>query len=264
MFTKDQLAAQLDAMNIPSDASLLVHSSMKSVGEVEGGAETVLDVFCEHLRNGLLVMPTHTWDTIDNDNNLYDYRTEPSCVGILGTLLLKRKGAIRSLHPSHSVAAFGKDAEEFVEGEHSCQTPCPREGVMGKLLDRGGKILFLGCPLTKNTFIHGVEEWAQIPNRLSEPQLRYIVMRDGSLYFTTMCVHSAPVPDVSANYGKLEQPLIELGAAEVFPFGDARCVLCDCTEMTRIVSELLILKPDIFLDNEPIERRLIDAVAEPQ
>lgn len=262
MHTREQLRSQLCAMDIPRDGVLLVHSSMKAVGQAEGGAETVLDVLCEHMSDGLLLMPTHTWATINNEHNIYDYTAEPSCTGILGSLLLRLPGSVRSLHPSHSVAAWGKNAEEFVEGEHLCQTPCPRDGIMGKLLDAGGKILFLGCPLSKNTFIHGVEEWAQIPDRLGEPELRYIIMRDGSTYFTTMCPHRAPVPDISVNYAKLEAPLLELHAASEHRFGDARCILCDCSEMTRIVSEMLILEPDLFITPDPVSRRLILAVSE--
>ncbi len=261
MYTKNQLAEQFNEMGLSPNASLLVHSSMKSIGEVEGGAETVLDVLCEGLNSGLLVMPTHTWDTIIEENSTYDFRTEPSCTGILGTLLLKRPGAIRSLHPTHSVAAYGKDAEKFVEGEHLCQSPCPREGVMGKLLDRHGKVLFIGCPLSKNTFIHGVEEWAGVSHRLSEPILRNIVMRDGRVFFTAVARHSAPIPDVSLNYAKLEQPFLELGIAKEFRFGDARCVLCDCDGMTLLVSEMLILQPDLFLDDKPVEKSLLEAVA---
>ncbi len=260
MYTKQQLLRQLGKTGLPSDASLLVHSSMKAVGEVRGGADTVLDAFCEYLKDGLLVMPTHTWATVNNEHNTYDYRTEPSCTGILGTLLSQRPGAVRSLHPSHSVAAWGHDAAEFVDGEHYAQTPCPRDGIMGKLLDRGGKILFLGCPLSKNTFIHGVEEWAQIPNRLGEPELRNIIMPDGSTFFTMVSPHRAPINDVSVNYAKLEEPFLELGVASVHQIGDARCVLCDCAGMTRVVSEMLILEPDLFLDGEPVSRRLIDAV----
>lgn len=262
MYTRQQLASQLSEMNIPDDASLLVHSSMKSIGEVEGGAETVLDLLCGQLSNGLLIMPTHTWATVNNDHPVYDYTIEPSCTGVLGTLLLRRSGAVRSLHPTHSVAAWGKNAEKFVEGEHLAQTPCPRDGIMGKLLDAGGKVLFIGCPLSKNTFIHGIEEWAQIPDRLGEPELRYIIMRDGETFFNMVAPHKAPVSDVSINYAKLEAPFLELGAATEHYFGDARCILCDCAEMTRIVSEMLIIEPNLFLDNEPVSRRLIEAVRE--
>ena len=47
-------------MNIDQNGTIIVHSSMKSIGEVEGGADTVLDAFSEYMKDGLLVFPTHT------------------------------------------------------------------------------------------------------------------------------------------------------------------------------------------------------------
>lgn len=261
MYNRDVLMKQLEAMNIPKDATVLVHSSMKSVGEVEGGADTLLDCLCELVSDGLLVMPTHTWDTVNDENNLYNYAQTPSCTGILGKLLLERHGAIRSLHPTHSVVAWGKDAKSFVKDEHLRTTPCAREGCMGKLFDRKALVLFIGCPLSKNTMIHGVEEWTGTENRLSEPRVRNIVMYDGSLYMGMMCVHQSPVGDVSVNYAKLEKPLMKLGAATEHKLGDARCVLCQCDKMVRIVTELLICEPDIFLDDKPVQKKWIEALS---
>ena len=75
---------------------------------------------------------------------------------------------IRSLHPTHSVAALGKDAKVFTEGNEKFDTPCARGSSWGKLLDRQAKILLVGVDLKRNTFIHGIEEWMDIPGRLSE------------------------------------------------------------------------------------------------
>lgn len=260
MYTKGEIMKQLGAMGIPSDATLMVHSSMRSVGEIEGGAETLLDCLCELVCDGLLVMPTHTWDTVNDQDPVFDPASTPSCTGILGSLLLRREGTVRSLHPTHSVAAWGRDAKSFVDGEHLAETPCPRDGCMGKLLDRGGLVLFIGCPLSKNTFLHGVEEWAGIENRLSEPRTRCIIMPDGSMFMGEMRVHSAPVDDISVNYAKMEKPFLELGAASEATLGDARCVLCRCADMVRITTELLICEPDLFLDDKPVSRRLLDGL----
>ncbi len=259
-YNKQALLTQLAEMGIRHDDTLMVHSSMKSMGAVDGGAETVLDALCEYLCDGLLVMPTHTWHTINDEHSTFDPATEPSCTGILGTLLLNRPGAVRSLHPSHSVAAYGKDAERFVENEQYVTTPCAREGCMGKLLDRGGRILFIGVPLTKNTFIHGVEEWNGIENRLSEPSPRYIVMPNGSVFLASMCSHKSPAGDISLNYGKLEKPFLKLGAATEGRLGDARCVLCDCRKMLIITSQLLIRDPDLFLSKRPITSAMLKNV----
>lgn len=257
MYTKKQLTAQLRKMKLSPDETLLVHSSFKAMGEVAGGAQTVLDALCEYLSEGLLLMPTHTWDSVGPDNPSFDARTTPGCTGVLGTLLLERPGAVRSLHPTHSLAAWGKDAAEFIKGEQYRSTPCPREGCMGRLLDRRGKVLFIGCPLSKNTFLHGVEEWAGIEHRLGEEYTCIITDASGSGFIGSMRSHRAPVPDVSLNYAKMEQPFLELGAAFEGALGEARCVLCDCARMTRITTELLILQPDLFLDDKPVDPALL-------
>ena len=158
MYTKSDLLRDLAAMNIDPNGTLLVHSSVKAVGAVEGGAEAILDALCDYMQNGLLILPTHTWRQMNETYTVFDSRTEPSCVGALTNLFMKRDGVVRSLHPTHSVAARGADAESYTAGEELTTTPCARNGCWGKLYDRRAQILFLGCSLKSNTYLHGVEE----------------------------------------------------------------------------------------------------------
>ena len=59
MHTKDSLIAQLSAM-LPSDATVLMHSSCKSLGQMDNGGDTILDALTEYFSRGLVVLPTHT------------------------------------------------------------------------------------------------------------------------------------------------------------------------------------------------------------
>lgn len=152
MFTKETLLQDIAGMNINPKGTLLIHSSLKAIGPVEGGAETVLDAWSEYMQDGLLIFPTHTWRQIGKETLTFDSRTLPSCVGILPELFRHRPGVVRSLHPTHSMAALGQDAASYTAGEETRTTPCPREGCWGKLLDRDAEILFLGCTLRSNTF----------------------------------------------------------------------------------------------------------------
>lgn len=253
MYTRSKLQEDIENLGIASSDTLLVHSSMKAVGEVENGAETVLDAFIYCLRDGLLVFPTHTWDKIGHDTNIFDPLTEPSCVGILTNLFMKRPGVVRSWHPTHSVAALGRGAEDYVAGEENYDTPCSRNGCWGKLYDLGAKVLFLGCGLTKNTLIHGVEEWNHIPNRLlKKPRRLKIRKPDGTLLNRPMHGHYHPSGDVSHNYGKLEAPLLYTGIAQKGKIGDAVSVLCDIRRMVDLTSSFLKRNPDLFLDSKPV------------
>lgn len=105
-YTKKHLKEQLYQMGLNGTETILIHSSMKAIGDVEGGAETVLDAWMEYFKEGLLLLPTHTWKTVNESHPVFDSQKEPSCVGVLTNLFMKREGVVRSLHPTHSMAAL--------------------------------------------------------------------------------------------------------------------------------------------------------------
>ncbi|SDD83315.1 aminoglycoside 3-N-acetyltransferase [Paenibacillus sp. UNCCL117] len=253
MYTKEHLIMQLEQLGIDGKGTLLVHSSMKSMGPVEGGADTVLDAFAEYMKEGLLVLPTHTWSYIKADNPRFYVEHSPSCVGILPELFRGRPGVVRSLHPTHSVAALGRDAAAFTGGDHQFDTPCARGSAWGKLLDRKATILLVGVDLRRNTFIHGVEEWADIPGRLTDDhEMLYTVLPDGT---------EIPVPSRrhcglswSEHFWKIDGILEQTGAMHKGRLGDAVVRVCDAAKVAEIVTDMLKDNPDLFSDNDPLDR----------
>lgn len=255
MYTKSDILQALAAMQIDPKGTVLIHSSMKAIGAVENGADTVLDGCIEYMQSGLLIFPTHSWDDGSLPDNVYNPRTEPSCVGILTNLFMQRDGVVRSLHPTHSVAAIGAEAEAYIAGEENVDTPCPRNGCWGRLYDRKAQILFMGSPPKSNTFIHSVEEWNNIPQRVAtEPRHIKIVMPDGSVMDRPLYGHYCPTPpgDVSQNYGKLMPPFLALGIASKGGLGDADCYVCDAVGMGDLTTAFLQRNPDLFIDDTPI------------
>ncbi|MBP5274619.1 MAG: AAC(3) family N-acetyltransferase [Abditibacteriota bacterium] len=256
MITRERLAADLQEMGIDPRGVLLVHSSMKAIGPVEGGADTVLDVFCEYMKEGLLVFPTHTWATINKMHpGPYDYRTEPVCVGILPELFRKRPGVVRSLHPTHSVACLGNGAREFVLGDHLTLTPCDPRGCWGELHRRNAQVLLVGCGAKRNTFLHYVEEANHIPDRLSAEQVTIdIVMPNGSVYKKKNIFHSSSRGDVSQNYDKMVPVFLREGAMRMGLFGEAKCYLGFCGPMAEITARYLRKDPELFSDDSPADK----------
>ncbi len=252
MHTKESLMKDLERLNIKKEGTLLVHSSYKSIGDVEGGPDTVLDALSEYMKDGLLVLPTHTWEYIKKDNPVFDVNNSPTNVGILTELFRKREGVIRSEHPTHSVAALGKDAKEFTAGEYKHETPCARTSVYGKLVDRDAQVMLLGVDLTRNTYIHGIEEWIDIPGRVTDShEMLYSILHTGE---------KVPVPSRrhyglswSEHFWKVEDMLIEEGALYKGQFGDATVRIDNPVKTTELLTELLKANPDLFSDNEPLE-----------
>ena len=124
-YTKQTLQQDLAAMGLTGTETILIHSSMKSIGAVEGGADTVLDALMEFFAEGLLLLPTHTWQSIDQDHPVFDVRRSPCCVGILPELFRQRPGVVRSLHPTHSIAACGRGAADIWQGNWKTTPPAP-------------------------------------------------------------------------------------------------------------------------------------------
>lgn len=160
MYTKEQLKESLQKIGIGKGDMLMVHSSYKSLGGVEGGAKAVIEAFTEVLgESGTLLMPAFTFDSVTFENPVFDYENSPNCVGYLGEYLRTEvKGVIRSIHATHSICALGKRAEELTSGHENDLTPVGENSPITKLAKAGGKILMLGCSPNHLTIMHGVEE----------------------------------------------------------------------------------------------------------
>jgi len=253
-FQKEDLTRQLKEMGLKGTDTVLIHSSMKAIGEVEGGADTVLDAWMEYFEKGLMLLPAHTWAQMGGQYNVYDPETERSCVGILPELFRKRPGVVRSLHPTHSVAAYGAGAQGYVAGEENCNTPCTPGGCYDRLRSVKGKVLLVGVGHERNTFIHSVEEVLNVPNRLTDrPEIFYIAMPDGGRRKVYMRRHyNAMQPHISEDFVKLEQAFYDTEAAKKAKFGDADCILCDAESVFRVTRHVLAPDPECLVTSPEI------------
>ena len=250
MYTKGDLIRDLKTLTIDPKGTLMVHSSYKAIGDVAGRADTVLDALMEYMKDGLLVMPTHTWRDINAKNPVFSVLDTPSHVGIMTELFRKRKGVYRSAHPTHSVAAYGKDAQAFTTGDETFDTPCARGSAWGKLLDRQAQILLIGVDLRRNTYIHGIEEWLNIPGRLynyHEPLKS--ILPDGTVVNVPSRRHCGG--NYSEYYWKVEEVLLNRKAMWIGRFGDAESRVCDAKKTYVVLAEMLKDLPDLF-SNSPL------------
>ena len=276
-YNKQQLKDQLKSMGLKGDETILIHSSMKSIGEVDGGADTVLDAWMEYFKDGLLLLPTHTWKTVNADNPVYNPQTTPSCVGLLTNMFMKRDGVIRSLHPTHSMAGYGKNAAEYLAGEEYNNTPCTPGGCYDRLKEVGGKVLLVGVGHERNTYIHSVEEVLNVPNRLSDMPMELVIElqeesnnsgklppynRDEGWKKHTdnkLCRkvyvrkhYNAKQPHISEDFVKLNQIFLDSGVVRKVKFGDADSLLCDAKGMFNIVRQVIAPDPECIVTKDTL------------
>ena len=169
---KAEIVAALKAAGIAAGDLLLVHSSLSALGHVEGGAETVIDALLEVLgEDGTLLLPafSHSHVYIGGEG-LSRRRFRPFnrakadiWTGSIPRAFLARPGVLRSLHPTHSVAGCGPLAAACLRDHLETDSPTGRTSPFGKLVDYGGKMLWLGADLASTTFFHYLEDVAELP-----------------------------------------------------------------------------------------------------
>lgn len=172
---KKMLKSGLEALGLEKGDAVIVHSSLKSLGNFPNREQTVIDALLEQLNDeGTLLMPCLSYETVTPDNPVFNVKKTPSCVGWLTEYFRNMPESRRSVHPTHSVCGIGKKAD-FLLGTHQIDTtPCGENSPFSKLVQIGGKILFLGCGLKPNTFMHGIEELSRPPYLFGE-EIDYII-----------------------------------------------------------------------------------------
>ena len=269
MITKQDLIHDLINMGIKETDTVFVHSSYKKIAGdegVEGGADTVVDALIDYVSpKGLMVFPAMSWKLgwLVNDageyippyegpregfypyGTHYNVRTTPSSdIGIIPEIARKKPGAVRSLCPTSSVCAFGADAKEFCSGHEFAPSPLSFQSPWGKLYERKAKIIFLGTTMGCNTFLHAVEDAADLPGLFTPYLWEYTVEDyDGNVFPVSFHRH---VPGHNHYYIKVQQELIDKGIAKVVKFGHAECQLVDAAAEADYMFAKLKENPALF------------------
>ena len=223
----------------PSD-KVAVHSALRAVGPIERGADGLIDAFCSYLTEGLLLIPTHTWRFFST--LYYDVKATEPCLGALSTVAAFRQDGVRSLHPSHSVTAFGKCAEAYVAGEEHSETVTPPTSALGRLYEEKGKILLIGVNHTRNTYLHTVEERLDVKNRLHPEGFVFTIKTATGETLTSSPIHpfySEGIPGGASEYFEnYKKPLEECGAVTYGRLGNATVYCCDAVKTFDVLKML--------------------------
>ena len=165
--TTQDVAAGLRAHgNAPGDI-VFFHSSLKSLGHVEGGAAAVIDGFLAAVgQAGTVVVPTFKLtDRVGPFGSWYDHDTTPSTVGLITETLRLRPDAHRSFHPIHSCAAVGRLARDVTEPHRTawgrtspwCDAAFAWSSPLDLLARWNAWYVLLGVPFKVQTIAHYLE-----------------------------------------------------------------------------------------------------------
>ena len=237
-FTRSDIIRQLDGLNAPKGVPVLLHSSLRAIGPVEGGTEALLDTLVEYFTQdgGLFCVPTHTWHNMDKEITL-DVTSDDNCLGAFSTVAIRDPRGIRSENPCHSMVVFGDKASAFVKDELFVQTPTAPSSCYGKLFDMGGYVLLAGVAHNKNTFLHTVDEILRIPNRMgNKPVTMSVRKKDGQVVKCALRLFDTDyTEDISWRFPKYETAFRYHRCITDGFLGNAPVQLCSARKMKETI-----------------------------
>ena len=176
--TEQALRADLRALGLRSGMTVLVHSSLSSLGWVCGGSTAVIRALLAVVGSaGTLVMPAHSagsdpagwanppvprpwWDTIRATMPPFDPATTPTRgIGVIPEQFRTWPGVDRSYHPTGSFTAHGPLARRITAVQR-LEDPFGERSPLAAIYEAGARILLLGVGHGRNTMLHFAERRA--------------------------------------------------------------------------------------------------------
>lgn len=194
---KQDILSALSEVGVCNGQTIMVHTSLSSLGFVCGGAQVIIEALLEAVgTEGMIMMPTQSWKNLDPTTGVHWEEPESwwplirenwpaynkditptNTMGAVAEMFRKWPGTLRSDHPARSVAAWGKHAE-YLTSAHDLSNIFGDGSPIGKLYALDGLVLLIGVGYDKNTSLHLADVRANYPSKHSSTECS-AVLEDG-------------------------------------------------------------------------------------
>lgn len=194
---KQDILSALSEVGVCNGQTIMVHTSLSSLGFVCGGAQVIIEALLETVgTGGTIMMPTQSWKNLDPATGVHWEEPEnwwqlirenwpaynkditpTNTMGTVAEMFRKWPGTLRSDHPARSVAAWGKHAE-YLTSAHDLSNIFGDGSPIGKLYEQDGLVLLIGVGYDKNTSLHLADVRASYPGKHNSTEYS-AVLEDG-------------------------------------------------------------------------------------
>jgi len=236
----------LAALGVCRRDCLVVHSSFKTLGLPNVSPADVIRTLIESVGpDGTIMMPTFTYSYsgIWNVRPFNPQTTPGTGNGILTETLRQYPGALRSSHPTYSIAAYGRHAEQLTKNKENTSA-LGIGSSYDEAIQLNAKILLLGVGNNRNSMLHYAEVVAGLPYN-DIPYRAFwgrtaLIERAGRTVKTPL---KPEFPACSANFGAADAYLTECGILRRGKVGQTESILMNSREMVAAVVKKLQAEP---------------------
>ncbi|WJT06705.1 AAC(3) family N-acetyltransferase [Vibrio harveyi] len=147
--------------NVKQGDHVFIHASLSLVN-TDMTPEELLDLLLDIVGdNGSISVPC--FPPMSSEKYLlrkapHNYRTAKSGMGSFSECVRKHPNAIRSLHPTKSIASIGLDPSYLLHDDGDYLYPFSKSSPFNKLLQNNIKVLGIGVPMSYLSFVHVGED----------------------------------------------------------------------------------------------------------
>ena len=241
--SEDEFRELIAKLGIVRGATVMVHSSMDEIARRAPflTAVKVIEILQSGLgETGTLVLPTFPFRGKQFDyvrkNPRFDVQRTPSQVGLITEVFRRMPGVVRSLHPTHPVAAWGRNAVELTSTHHLGST-FGETSPFCKLQAVDGRVIGIGTQLESYTLLHVADELHPIRRGqvFAAPHSTVIMNGKEEIHYEVCPLR----PDASRKMARVERALLERGVLTYASAGGLKCSTADAGAFIRASLELI-------------------------
>jgi aminoglycoside N3'-acetyltransferase len=255
--TREELARVFDGLNLRGN-HVVVHAALSSFGDVDGNGRAVCVALVDAVGDGgTILMPAFTYaETLSiaspggTVNGGAGGARRPAAfhqdlpvsrqMGVIAEAFRHLPRVLRSSHPTHSFAAWGRQARDVL----STQRDNNPLGPLKKLNVMQGYVVLLGTTLQAATAIHLAEERLGLPYR----NRRTAVRVNAAGYDERVVLEN--IPGCSEAFIRIEDLLDPAKVRSVsLPRGSARKI--PIRYLANLATKLIETEPQLFVCDDP-------------
>lgn len=245
------LLRDIENIGISKGDLIIVHSSFKSLGLRGSGPADAVATLLESVGDeGTVMMPafTYSYSGIWNVKPFNPDKTPGHGNGVLSETLRKYPGALRSGHPTYSIAARGKYAGILTKNMENAAA-LGEGSSYSEAKSLAAKILLVGVGNNRNSMLHHAEAasgvpYNDIPFRSFWGDTALVESKDGSISEVPL---GREFPACSDNFGVMDRYLSDRGIMRMGKLGQAESRLMDSREVVEAAIKRLRAEPACLL-----------------